>query len=336
MAPGLVNAEAESREIREISERLFRGSGAKGLFVEDEKNLGAALIRRSKPDLELSPTAPEIGFIHRKLSDGDLYFVANTSNHSVRTLAMFRAAVNKAEWLNPFTGAVSTIADPPQIELLLEPYESRLILFTRSVEKKASHRADVKKSERTADSHPRDIDLSTDWKLTFRGMNQTVPMAKLHSWSEEEPFRYYSGEVSYEKAINLPADVVAKNSVMLDFGQGTPIALPDPLPTFNMQAYLEGPVRDAAEVYVNGKDAGVVWHPPYSIDITGWLKPGKNELKIVVGNTAINALAGQALPDYRLLNDRYGERFVPQGMDHLQPLPSGILGELRLRVTPRQ
>jgi len=54
----------------------------------------------------------------------------------------------------------------------------------------------------------------------------------------------------------------------------------------------------------------------------------------VVGNTAINQLAGQSLPDYRLLNDRYGQRFVPQGMDHLQSLPSGIVSGLCLRLTP--
>lgn len=75
-------------------------------------------------------------------------------------------------------------------------------------------------------------------------------------------------------------------------------------------------------------------HPPYSIDLTKWLKPGTNELIIVVGNTAVNSLAGQTLPDYRLVNDRYGERFVPQDMDHRQPLPSGIVGRLQLRVTP--
>jgi hypothetical protein len=94
-------------------------------------------------------------------------------------------------------------------------------------------------------------------------------------------------------------------------------------------------VREAAEVYVNGQSVGVVWHPPYSIDLTKRLKPGKNELTIVVGNSAINSLAGQALPDYRLLNDRYGERFVAQGVDYLQPLPSGIVGRLQLQVTPR-
>jgi hypothetical protein len=69
-----------------------------------------------------------------------------------------------------------------------------------------------------------------------------------------------------------------------------------------------------------------VWHPPYIVDITRFVKPGRNELRIAVGNTAINAIAGRALPDYRLLNNRYGERFVPQGMENLKPLPSGILG----------
>ena len=99
-----------------------------------------------------------------------------------------------------------------------------------------------------------------------------------------------------------------------------------------MRAYLKSPVREAAEVYVNGRSAGVVWHPPYTIDLTSLLKPGKNELRILVGNTAINSMAGRALPDYRLLNARYGERFVPQDMDHLQPLPSGILAGLRLKI----
>jgi hypothetical protein len=161
-------------------------------------------------------------------------------------------------------------------------------------------------------------------------------MEKLHSWSDEEPFRYYSGEVQYVKTVDLPEATILGNSLVLDFGQGTPVPVPDPLPTFNMRAYLDGPVREAAEVYVNSHRVGVVWHPPYTIDLTKWLKPGKNELTILVGNTAINSLSGQALPDYRLLNDRYGERFVPQGMEHLQPLPSGILGRLQLRVTPQQ
>jgi hypothetical protein len=97
-----------------------------------------------------------------------------------------------------------------------------------------------------------------------------------------------------------------------------------------MRAYLEGPIREAAQVYVNGNLAGVVWHPPYRIDVTEFVRPGDNSLRIVVGNTAINALAGQPLPDYRLLWARYGMRFVPQGMEDLHPVPSGLLGPVTL------
>jgi hypothetical protein len=181
----------------------------------------------------------------------------------------------------------------------------------------------------------RTIDLTSDWKVTFGEINQTISMARLHSWSEDPAFKYYSGQASYVKTFNLTAqDLNPGISGMLDFGAGTPIEEPTPLPQHSMKAYLEAPIREAAEVYVNGVRAGFVWRPPYTIDVTKLLKPGENDLRIIVGNTAINSLAGNALPTYRLLNQRYGERFVPQDMVNLQALPSGILGGLRLQLTP--
>ena len=56
-------------------------------------------------------------------------------------------------------------------------------------------------------------------------------------------------------------------------------------------ASLEAPVRDAAVVYVNGKRAGAAWTPPYRVEVTGLLKEGDNEIRIDVGNTAVNYLA---------------------------------------------
>ena len=103
-------------------------------------------------------------------------------------------------------------------------------------------------------------------------------------------------------------------------GSGTP----------RMQAWLDSPVREAAVVFVNEKLAGTVWLPPYQVDATKYLHAGDNQLRIVVGNLAINEMAGRALPNYRLLNDRYGERFRAQDLTNVEPLPSGILGDLRL------
>jgi len=91
-------------------------------------------------------------------------------------------------------------------------------------------------------------------------------------------------------------------------------------------------VREAAEVSVNGQAAGAVWRPPYEVEVNKLLHAGENKIRIVVGNLAINELAGQALPDYKLLNVRFGERFTPQDMQDLRPLPSGLLGPIRLRT----
>ncbi len=97
-----------------------------------------------------------------------------------------------------------------------------------------------------------------------------------------------------------------------------------------MRAWLESPVREAAIVYVNGQRAGSVWHPPYEIEIGGLLHEGANAIRIDVANLAINELAGQSLPRYRLLNLRHGVRFQPQDMDNLQPLPSGLLAPIKI------
>jgi hypothetical protein len=158
-------------------------------------------------------------------------------------------------------------------------------------------------------------------------------VAKLHPWNEDPGFKFYSGQVSYLRAFQLSAQELSSGmNGVLDFGEGVPVEEPTPLPQHSMRAYFEGPVREAAEVYVNGQRAGFVWRPPYAIDVTRFLTAGENSLRIIVGNTAINSLAGRTPPSYRLLNQRYGERFAPQDMTNLQALPSGILGGLRLNL----
>jgi hypothetical protein len=328
-APGLMEAESEGQQIRGISERLFRASAAVGHFIPDETQLGTSLAGYLTPDLVFSPPTPRIGFIHRTLETGDLYFIANTSNQPHRVQATFRHTAKHAEWWDPFTGGVFTAVNSNAVDFDLQPYESRLILFTDTATR-------VEKTQPTAGSPAKTIDLSSDWKVTFKEANQTEAMARLHSWSEEPTFKYYSGQVSYLKTFNLTAqDLNSGISGVLDFGPGAPIEEPTPIPQHSMKAYFEGPVREAAEVYVNGERAGFVWRPPYTIDVTKLLRRGENNLRIIVGNTAINSMAGRALPTYRLLNEKFGARFMPQDMGNLQALPSGILEGLRLDLERR-
>jgi hypothetical protein len=154
-------------------------------------------------------------------------------------------------------------------------------------------------------------------------------MKQLHSWADDETTRYFSGVATYEKTVDLSANFLeAGAAAFLDFGEGEPLEV---LGSRNgMQTWFDPPIREAAVVYVNGQKAGSLWCPPYKLDITGLLKTGRNEIRILVGNTALNYIAGRRLPDYKLLNLRYGERFQAQDMEKIQPLPSGVIGKIKL------
>jgi len=119
--------------------------------------------------------------------------------------------------------------------------------------------------------------------------------------------------------------------VQLDLGTGRPVPV-QPIKA-GMQTWFDPPVREAAVVYINDRRAGAVWSPPYSLEVSDMLRPGENRIRIVVANLALNYMAGRRLPDYRLLNLRYGERFQAQDMDKVQPITAGLLGPIRLIVT---
>lgn len=318
-APGFLHAEQVSVEVKASTESLF-ALGAGVQFVAEDAQVGEAVQRALKPDVHVASDVANVGFVHRRLEDADVYFVANTSNHAVHTTASFRTKRVSAVWWDPFTGAMSNASASP-LALDLAPYESRVLVF-RDGPQSALSKAKVGTKTQVAD-------LSHGWQVRFVGLEQTESMETLHSWTDTDVTRYYSGEAVYSKDLQLEEKQLRGTNLILDFGEGTPVEA-DPKIASGMRALLESPIREAAVVIVNGKRAGSVWHPPYALDITPLLHAGKNIIEVHVGNTAINTLAGRKLPDYRLLNARYGERFVPQNMDHLQPLPSGMLGQVRL------
>ena len=271
--------------------------------------LGKQISSRLAPDFA---SAPEIGFVHRKLDDGEIYFVANTGNRPVHTLAAVRVKGLEAEWWDPFTAqAMAVKEEGGKIVVDLAPYESRVLIYSQA------------KSAAPVPPVPvRAIDISKDWTVSFP--DAPDHMQTLHSWTDEPETKYFSGRAAYEKEIEISGTQVA-----LNLGEGTPI---DGVSSKNpgMRALLESPVREAAQVFVNGQLAGYVWHPPYQVDLSKVVHTGKNELTIIVGNLAINRMAGEAQPDYKLLNLRFGERFQPQDMKDLQPLPAGLFGPVKL------
>ena len=234
--------------------------------------------------LRLSPAAPEVGFIHRKLPDADIYFIANTGNRPQALAANFRAKRIAAERWDPFTGKTAVLEPGSQLNLNLAPYQSEVVVFTDRAATPAP----------APDAKPFvAIDLSHDWKVTFDKTSATVAMPTLHSWADDEAEKYYSGTATYERTVEIPDEVAKAGVVYLDFGEGTPVER-EPQHQPGMRTWLDAPLRDAAVVFVNGKPAGTVWHPPFRLDVAPLVHAGTNTLKIVVANTAINELAGRA------------------------------------------
>ena len=330
LAPGYVTPDADTKTVRNIVQRLFKGPDAPGIFVEDDSQIGAALAKRLAPDVAISPAAPEIGEVHRHTKDGEIYFIANTSNEPKSVDAAFRVAGLQPEIWNLMNGEVSPAtaignsAGSTTVHLNLEPYASTIVAFTKRnlpAPKKSVWQGEL----------PQPLDLSSGWTVRFGKDSAPVTMDTLASWTTLTNEINFSGVATYEKTVAVAPGMLKDGlSVSLDFGQGTPS---QELAAARVIApILDAPVREAAVIYINDQRAGSVWCPPYSVDVTGKLKAGENKIRIEVANLAVNYMASIKLPnyDYEGVTRQFGNRFQPQNLNLIEPLPSGLLGPVRL------
>ena len=210
------------------------------------------------------------------------------------------------------------------ITLTLAPYQSCFLVRSTS-----AGQPDLPSTADAARESTTGTRVLGPWQVTAGTETWTAMGASLSGWDQRDTTRYFSGVATYETTVTLSAAELQNARVWLDFGEGTRVA---EYPMRNgFRAWLDGPIREAAWVDVNGgRVVGAVWAPPYRMDIAAGVRAGDNRIRVRVGNTAMNHMAGQSLPNYRLLNLRYGERFVPQDMDQVKVLPSGLTAPVRL------
>jgi hypothetical protein len=314
-----------SAEIAALSGRVFRDTDHKGIFISSTGDLPDALHRALEPDMDAKGQISNLGFIHRKLADCDIYFVVNSSNQVVDGSIRFRSNRTAVESWDPDSGRVLEafiLGDGARIPLKLAPYESRVFVLR--------DKAGTAELESSNTSQEQLADLSTDWQVRFADGSASQTLNKLTSWTDIPGKQNYSGEAVYSRQVSINNAARAGEHIFIDFGEGTAI-IDDRRPNASgMHALLDPPVREAAIVFINGQRAGSLWHPPYRIDITKLVHKGENQIEVHVYNTAINLLAGQPPRDYTALRAKYGRRFDPQDMDHLQPIPSGLFGPIYL------
>ncbi|MGA2889179.1 MAG: glycosyl hydrolase [Terracidiphilus sp.] len=330
LAPGLME-QGDSVEITGISRKLF-ALGSKGILVDSVSELPNVLHRAQAPDVEITGQTAGPGFLHRKLPKSDIYFVANTSNQPIEGSIRFRAVRASVEAWDPDDGKILQArklgaATGSRISLALAPYESRVFVLEDGPPTRTAGKTG---SEPAAGDKVQLADLSDGWRIHFPSSGAAEKLAALVSWTEMPDRKYYSGKGVYTRSFTLGGSAASTKHVWLDFGAGTPTTDPRPPNANGIRALLDPPVREAAIVLVNGHRAGSLWHPPYRIDVSRFVHTGENRIEVRVYNTAINLLASQPPHDYSALRAKYGRRFDPQDMDNLQPVPSGLLGPIRL------
>ena len=114
--------------------------------------------------------------------------------------------------------------------------------------------------------------ITGDWEVTFDpayGPKEPVVFKYLNQWNQhtDQLVKYYSGTATYKKKFEIE-DI--SQPIYLDLGN----------------------VEFMADVKINGIDLGLLWKPPYEVDITRALKKGENELVVEVTNSWVNRLIG--------------------------------------------
>jgi hypothetical protein len=351
-APSMDEEGNGAAELSALSAKLFRKTSR--TFVADPVDLSKALPLAVQPDFHVdsadNSTRNKLGFIRRKLRDGDVYFVVNTSNQPVAATVRFATHYPSGEAIDPDSGIDSPI-NAASVRLHLAPYESRVFLFG------AAERRDQTQAIRQTDFAVGELasveraDLSEGWNVIFTGIGKSVAEEKLADWTADTSTLHYSGEGVYSRDFTLSSNL--GGAMFLEVNGGSPVPgdpagqMPEhavgsaddrtnPLVTRTgpgMRAYFDPPIREAALVKINGKAAGSLWHPPYRLDVTSLLKPGRNSIEIHVFNTALNAWSAQPPHDYSPLKAKYGDRFQMQDLDKVKPIPSGILGTIHIVST---
>jgi len=146
-------------------------------------------------------------------------------------------------------------------------------------------------------------DLSRDWTVHFpegKGAPEQFAMDSLTSLHQVHEFgvKYFSGTASWQRTFQLTPKDLLGNHLILDLGQ----------------------VAILAEIYVNGKSAGMCWKPPFRLDVTNLLRPGENQLDIRVTNLWVNRLIGDEFLPVENQYDAWGEiKTLPDWFTSNQP-----------------
>lgn len=157
--------------------------------------------------------------------------------------------------------------------------------------------------------------LQGPWRLAFqagRGAPAALELPTLRSLHEhpDSGVRHFAGTVAYRRTLTVPGRRSdSRERLILDLGR----------------------VEVIAQVFLNGRDLGILWKEPYRVDITEAASTGENALEIRVTTLWPNRLIGdENLPPEDTFglrdeqgNDPHGIVKLPEWYATGQPKPPG-------------
>jgi hypothetical protein len=207
-------------------------------------------------------------------------------------------------------GEGRALHEPPPVELVGGRGDA-VNLLARQSGRYSATTASGKTHTAIVEALPPALELRGPWQVQFqphRGAPDHVTLDRLASWSEHSDpgVKYFSGAATYCKTFQWTAtpsqSADRKRQVFLDLGR----------------------VEVIAEVKLNGKELGILWKPPFRVEVTGALKPGENTLEVKVVNLWVNRQIGdEQLPDD---SDRKPDGTLkswPEWVQEGKPSPTG-------------
>jgi len=282
--------------------------------------------------------------IHRYTDNEEVYFIAANSDKTPAGNFSFRVAGKVPEFWYPDTGLIEPCTvykeeeGRTEIPILFDTYGSVFVVFrdakadvpAKSAEVNGNvvlatdspvpaptysvfeqdgalslTMADGTKVEESFEAKPA-VALDSDWTVQFpkgSDIEKPVLFETLTPWNEhaDERIRYFSGTAVYSREFNCEPD---GHEIWFELGQ----------------------VEVISELYINGKRAETLWKPPYRANITDLVKPGKNRVGVHVANLWPNRMIG---------DERFPLDFEPRGRGLVWPLPQWLIDD-KPRPEPRR
>jgi hypothetical protein len=356
--PGLADYPQDDEELKKLAAELW-GTDE----TAKERTVGKGRVFRGmKPEEVLAKldvvrdfsSDQDVGWIHRTVGGTEIYFVACGTAQPRETTCTFRVSGKRPEFWDPETGRIVPVRYYEEkdghirMPIRFEPSGSVFVVFrpgavapsqrvvsvTRNGQAVVPAPAapvalpaiDLVRGEvwqpgayviQTADGKSRRFEIGAlpeprviggPWELRFPphgGAPEHVTLEELVSWSRHTDLgvKYFSGTAAYGKKISVPREILGENRhVYLDLGK----------------------VEVMARVKLNEKDLGVLWKPPYRVEITDAIQAGENTLEISVVNLWPNRMIGdEQLPEDSPRNPDGTLREWPQWLVEGKPSPTG-------------